>query len=118
MSTSTDPKFDSWALVELFGHQRIVGRVTEGTLAGGAFLRVDVPQIEEQEAYTRYFGPSAIYSLNPLKEEVARQLLTMAAYRNAPVNEYAFPKLAERTSENDDDDPDSGKDNRYGGNDS
>ena len=40
--------FNEWALVELFGHQKIVGKVTEATLAGGAFLRVDVPAFGEK----------------------------------------------------------------------
>lgn len=38
---SNKTTFDEWALVELFGHNRIVGRVTEATLAGGNFIRVD-----------------------------------------------------------------------------
>lgn len=78
--------FDQWCLVELFGHQKIVGKVTEASLAGGAFLRVDVPEFEGQPAFTRYFGPGAIYSINPIAEQVAMGLLVH--YRNAPVNEY------------------------------
>jgi hypothetical protein len=33
--TEQTEKFDSWCLIELFGHQRIAGRVTETTIAGG-----------------------------------------------------------------------------------
>jgi hypothetical protein len=40
MSTENKNEFNEWALVELFGHQKIVGKVTEATLASGAFLRV------------------------------------------------------------------------------
>ncbi len=48
--------------------------VTEATIAGGAFIRVDVPKPEGEEAlYTRYFGPAAIYAINPTtKEEVMK----------------------------------------------
>lgn len=99
---STETKFDSWALVELFGHQRIVGRVTEATLAGGAFIRVDVPEDGERPAFTRFFGPSAIYGISPLSESVAMQLLKST--RLAPVNEYELPKLAQSVEAEEDDD--------------
>jgi hypothetical protein len=90
-------QFNEWALVELFelfGHQKIVGKVTEATLAGGAFIRVDVPSFNGAPAFTRYFGPSAIYSLNPITEEVARGL--MERYRNEPVSRFELPQIADK----------------------
>lgn len=87
--------FNEWALVELFGHQKIVGKVTEASLAGGAFLRVDVPAFAGAPAFTRFFGPSAIYSINPLTEEIARGLCEK--YRNEPVSRFELPQLAEKS---------------------
>lgn len=89
--------FNEWALVELFGHQKIVGKVTEATLAGGAFLRVDVPAFNGQPGFTRFYGPGAIYSINPVTEEIARGL--MERYRNEPVSRFELPQLAEKTGE-------------------
>lgn len=66
-------KFDQWCLLELFGHNKIAGRVSESTIAGGTFLRVDVPETKSQPAFTRILNPSAIYAINPMTEEVARQ---------------------------------------------
>lgn len=94
METENKEKFDQWALVELFGHQKIVGRVTEATLAGGAFLRVDVPAMGENKAYTRFYGPGAIYSINPVTEEIAMGLLQ--SYRNEPVSRFDLPQIANR----------------------
>jgi len=37
-------KFEEWALLELFGHQRLAGRVTGTAARGASFVRVDVPQ--------------------------------------------------------------------------
>lgn len=91
---SEKSKFDEWALVELFGHQKIVGRVSEATLAGGAFLRVDVPAFDGSAAFTRMFGPGAIYSINPVTEEVARGL--MGQYRNEPVSRFELPQIADK----------------------
>lgn len=73
--TSEKSTFDEWALVELFGHQRIVGKVTEATIAGGAFIRVDVPNEDGSAVlFTRFFGPSAVYSMSPISRDMALQL--------------------------------------------
>jgi hypothetical protein len=62
-----------WAVIELFGHQKAAGYVTEATIAGSGFLRVDVPEsLGGRPAYTRYLGPSAVYSVLPVPEAVAR----------------------------------------------
>lgn len=63
--------FEHWALVELFGHQRIAGKVTEAEIGGGKFIRVDVPAIGTQQPITKYYGPAAIYGITPVTEETA-----------------------------------------------
>ncbi len=90
MNTENEKKtFDEWALVELFGHARIVGRVTEATIVGGAFIRVDVPDKEGAIAFTRFFGPGAIYSMSPISRDMA---IALAQQQNAePVKRYEFP---------------------------
>ena len=92
--TEQSTAFDSWALVEIMGHQRIVGKVTEATLAGGAFLRVDVPAFNGAKAFTRFYSPGSIYCISPLSEDVARGLL--ATNRNEPVSRFELPQLAEK----------------------
>jgi hypothetical protein len=37
------PTIDGWAVLELMGHRRIAGRITEVTIGGAGFLRIDVP---------------------------------------------------------------------------
>lgn len=96
---SETPKFNEWALVELFGHQRIVGKVSEATLAGGAFLRVDVPEMgPEKPAFTRFYGPGAVYCISPIGETEARGLLAYS--RNEPVSRFELPQIAEKVSGN------------------
>lgn len=97
MNEETTPaKFKEWALVELMGHNRIVGQVTEAVLAGGAFLRVDVPEYDGEKAFTRFYSPSAVYCISPVSEDVARGLLTHG--RNEPVSRFELPALAEKVS--------------------
>ncbi len=69
---SETESFDSWAIIELFGHSRIAGRVSEQTIGSQSFIRVDVPEIDGTPAFTRFFGNGAIYSITPVSEEVAR----------------------------------------------
>jgi len=65
-------KFELWCLVELFGHQKIAGLCTEQNIAGTNMLRVDVPETDKQPAFTRFFGSSAIYAINPIDEQTCR----------------------------------------------
>jgi|SRR5581483_9939902 len=87
--------FDEWALVELFGHAKIVGKVTEATIGGGAFIRVDVPDENGGVRFTRFFGSSAIYSISPITEQTARG---MAANIGAePVRPYDVIKRVQES---------------------
>lgn len=96
--------FDSWAIVELFGHQRIAGKVTEQSVGGGGMIRVDVPAIpkdshrSEQPAFTRFYGSAAIYSITPTSEEIAR--LAASRLRSEPITIYIpdLMALPERSS--------------------
>lgn len=57
--------FDEFAIVELFGHQVIAGKVSEQVIGGQGFVRVDVPAVHGQEGFTKFFGPGAIYAITP-----------------------------------------------------
>ena len=45
--TERKGQLDGWFILELFGHQRIAGRVSEVTLGTNVMLRVDVPLSRE-----------------------------------------------------------------------
>lgn len=91
----TDTKQTFWALVELMGHQKIAGLVSEVEMGGAKLLRVDVPDTPEQPpqgwrdaspaipAYTRFVGGAAIYAITPMSEEACRALI--ASLRIDPV---------------------------------
>jgi hypothetical protein len=86
-------KFEEWAVVELFGHQRIAGKVSEATIGGCAFVRVDVPDVPGDDVdaplrsrgYTKYFGNGAIYAMTPCDEDVARLAVAEIERYNVPV---------------------------------
>lgn len=70
----------SWALVELFGHQRIVGLVTVDPIDFPGMIRVDVPNLVKEgvivrQGFTRYLGRGALYAVSPITQESAMELL-------------------------------------------
>lgn len=79
-----------WVILELFGHQKMAGRLSEATIASGSFLRLDVPECDGNAAFTRFYGPKAVYSFTPVSEEVAR--LALSRIRPEPVTVW-IPNL-------------------------
>lgn len=69
----TTEKFEVHAIVELFGHNKIAGKVTEQVIGGTSFIRIDVADTKASPAFTRLLHANAIYAINPVTEEVATQ---------------------------------------------
>jgi hypothetical protein len=67
---------DEWAIVEIMGHLRRAGRISEVTKFGALLLRVDIPVIGDADGETswatEFFGGASIYRLRPCTEEIAR----------------------------------------------
>lgn len=79
--------FEAWGIVDLFGHQRLAGRLSERTIAGVNMLRIDIPDKDNPEKFrTVYHGGAAIYGLHPTDETIARA--AAAATVNRPTYEY------------------------------
>jgi len=79
---SANEGLKSWALVELYGHARIVGHVMADPIELPGTIRVDVPDLLKngdvvRKGFTRYFGKGAIYSLTPCDEDTVRKMLPM-----------------------------------------
>lgn len=87
MTEST--QFEQWCLVEIYGHQKYAGKVTEQTIGGCNFVRVDVPATARTGPFTKLFGQGAIFSMTPIEEDVAHTLA--AQYDQAPVSVYELP---------------------------
>jgi hypothetical protein len=96
-------KFESWAIVELFGHQRIAGKISEQQIGGCSFLRVDVPASESSPAYTKLYGNGAIYGITIADEETARVAATHLSEQ--PMDQWSvretYKLLTDRTGDKD-----------------
>lgn len=100
--TGTQQSFQAWAVVELFGRQRVAGRISEQAIGGETFIRVDIPKPDGTE-YTRLFGKGAIYCINLCEEATAR---AYASHITPPLRPYtALP--APTSDPSDDEQPDS-----------
>lgn len=110
MADNDDTKaFDQWAIVELMGHVRLAGRLTEETHFGTALGRIDIPAGDDGETVTQYFGGGSIYRITPVSEEAARQVARMA--RPAPIYRLELTQRVPASEEyeddyEDEDDPD------------
>ena len=78
MSHDAQTPLEGWAIIELFGHNKIAGYVTTAMIGTSGMLRVDVPEMDDSPAYTRFYRPGAVYSLTLVTEELVRAALKYA----------------------------------------
>ena len=97
---NADEKYQGWVILELMGHRRLTGYLTEQEIAGRAFLRIDVPT---EPPATQFYGAEAVYCITPTTEELARKAAQLG--RVAPIQRWELP--AAPAAEADDDDCDS-----------
>jgi hypothetical protein len=90
MTTQDKEQFNQWCILELMGHRRLAGKVTETTLCGGGFLRIDIPMKNGTNS-TEYYAPAAVYCITPTTEEIARKLALQ--YQPEPISPWEFHQL-------------------------
>lgn len=81
---TTQEPFSTWAILELLGHRKLVGLVTEVELAGTKMLRIDVTTRDGKQA-TQFYSTSAVYCLTPTTEATAKAYVCNSV---APVSPY------------------------------
>jgi len=82
---------EQWALVDIYGHDRYAGRISEAKVAGASMLRIDVPETPGCQAFSKLFGAKAIFSITPCDERVARAAAVHLAAR--PLIEFSPPPV-------------------------
>lgn len=87
MSDQSSP-LDQWCILELMGHRRLVGRLSEATIAGASFLRIDIPGADGRET-TQFYAPSAVYAITPTTEELAARMASLNTV--APISRWELP---------------------------
>ena len=82
------------ALVELFGHTRVAGHVSEHSLGGSTMIRIDVPETDINPKFTKFVNPSAIYAINPISEEMMLQMAK--EIQSKPIDSYDLRDVQEK----------------------
>lgn len=98
--SESDP-IDGWAIVELFGHRRLAGRICQVEMFGAAFLRLDIPGDGPDDWTTQLYGGAAVFCVSPCSEAAARAVAARA--QPEPVHTWELPRASEP------DDPDDGE---------
>lgn len=97
MQNGQPQPFDQWGIVEVMGHRKYAGHITEQQIAGAALVRVDVPEVvlanhageQTIPAYSKLVGVGSIYCVTPTTEEIARQAAReLARYDADPLPVY------------------------------
>lgn len=107
-------KFEQWAVVEIMGHRKFAGFVSELSIGGTSFVRVDIPEVtardgEVMPSFTKIFGAGSIYCISPCTEETARAFACQI--RSRAFDLYEAPRLemsAKKAADDNDDDWDPG----------
>lgn len=80
--------YEGWAILEVMGHRRLAGFVSEVEMYGVKMCRIDVPS---EPPATQFYGGGAIYCMTATTEEMARAVAkTMNV---APVQRWEMPQL-------------------------
>lgn len=90
----TKDKFQIWGIVELFGHSKIAGELTEQNIAGANMLRVDVPETESNPSFTRFLNHAAIYAINPTDKETAT--FVAKNLNNKPIDSWDIKQFQDK----------------------
>jgi hypothetical protein len=93
-AAATDVPADEFAIVEIFGHRRLAGRVMEVERFGAKLLRIDVPKEGDfaKGFTTQFYGGASLFSVTPCD-------LAMVIKHNKP---YDAPRLYHAPADPDD----------------
>ena len=95
--TDAEP-FEQWAILEVMGHRRLAGKVSEAKFPAG-YIRIDVPAVGEEPAFTSFYNRDSVFALHPTSEEAARAVANQC--RGEPIQRYEVRELIEAAKDSD-----------------
>lgn len=79
---------DGWALVEIFGHDKIAGRISTRKFGTEVMFQVDVPGEGTAFEFTRLLNPKSIFAIQPTSEDWCRRFAQFARSQAKPILPY------------------------------
>ena len=96
MNDPSREEINGWYILELMGHRKLAGFLTEVTIAGAPMLRLDIPGTADARdgtvnttPVTQYYSAAAVYCMTPTTEDLARGLAETK--RPTPVSQFELP---------------------------
>lgn len=83
-----DTPADEWGIVEVFGHIRLAGRMTEVERWGTTMMQLDIPGDDADFRATQFLGGGSLFRVTPTDEATARRVALSLA---PPVHRYELP---------------------------
>lgn len=75
MADESSEQFAEWVILELMGHRRLAGYLSEVEIAGAGYLRLDVyPGDAKAASMTQFYRPGSVYCITPTTEALARSV--------------------------------------------
>ena len=84
-----DATIEYWAIIELMGHVRMAGKVSEVERYGSKVGRIDIP--DGAGFRTQFFGGTSVYRETPCSEDVARAVASQSMPQ--PIHTWEMPRL-------------------------
>ena len=92
MFTEEGRVFKAWMVLEIMGHRKVAGLVTEEERFGAVMCRVDIPN-NAREYTTQYYHASSVFCATPINETDARKLARH--WRPEPFGKYDLQREEE-----------------------
>ena len=86
---SEEERIEIWAVLELMGHVKLAGKVSQEEMFGAKMGRIEIPN-GEGGFTTQFFGGGSVYRMTPVSEEVARAVA--ANHKPQPISPWELPK--------------------------
>jgi hypothetical protein len=93
--TAAAPDADGWewAIVEIFGHRRHVGKSREEERFGAKMIRIDVPKLgpgpDEVTWSTHYYGGASLFSYTPTDERTVMKYADRTRIAAIPFRDHS-----------------------------
>lgn len=97
---NTNSNFKSWAIVEVFGHEKYAGYVENLQIGGTSMLRIEVPETGGEyplPGFTKIFNPSSVFSITPVSEDYAKEMANRL--KKHPITAYEHQNIIETMAE-------------------
>jgi hypothetical protein len=82
-------KFEGWVVLELMGHRRLGGYLTEQEVGGVNFLRLEIPAAGKWKATTQLYSAASVYCITPTTAAIAKACAK--ANHPAPIHRWELP---------------------------